>query len=1146
MSYQYNNSSAYQNYNDASLQLGIDTRNHYNQTIGSHTGQQDSSALDLGAVGDLLTGTVLQGGDSPIVEMNGTPIQVRSTALRNAQPGEQIYLRITNSSSSEVTMKLVDQKTITSAGRNGTIQTEIMKNTAKFVENWKQVQADDSSEYSQVQEDIQYVTRSLSEEEKAKLRQMGIEVSSSNLTIIKSLLAQMRGQEQDASLQKSIDSVRKQIILQNPAEAPEQYQLIIQDSTVDVSEITQEANRSLPITDEQTVYFIQNELSISIENLYKSQYSAKSMPAGSPISDADFRQMLPQIERAIQTAGMQINDSSLDAARFLLNHHLPVNTDSLSTYAAIQDINTNGFQEAQVAEQLADYTAEELADTSADVNGDLIPKEDPKVSRDAQNDTGVSRQTTHTFTIEYYRHVELYFPSAKATADRIAQDFQQITEEGFQAFAETGLPYTLANLSEFCQNATNLLKDGAGTTASASFRYNASYSSSVTALTAHRQLEEIRLKMTWEVSYTLATEDIHIRAKELTQVVEALRNQEREYYKQQFRADGMEPGGDALKLVQEATEQVRDLPYLPAAALGVTLFSGSFTMERLHENGMQALSDSHTTISYSRVTSYETLMTRPRSDMGDSIQKAFRNVDDILEEMELPLTEDNQRAVRILGYNQMEITSEYIEEVKAADSQVQSLIQNLTPSMVLNLVRDGVNPLNMPIEELNTLIQDYIREEGITDDGKYSEFLQKLDKKGAITREERKGYIGIYRLLDKITKSKGKDIGTLVRNGQGITLQNLLTAHRSNRAAGMDAALDESFGGVETSAPEDSISRQIAEGFSGNAERESQPRHGAVQYNQHLAEQLFNHITPELIDRMAEDSAKGATLEEFFDTIKEQLIHDLDTPEGEEASALTQSQESAESQIQAMQLQGLDAFDETAYAFMKHMDIFPSITNMIMAANITKGRNPVFRETAGLAEASAAFEEQEGVVSDIREQMEGLSEHLNSPEEMEQAYAQLETSITEAVHAGDDTGTITAKDIQALKQVRAGLRIMQKMSRREQFQIPFSLNGEWNIINLSVIQDSDTKGLLQADIPTRQFGTISTSLSWKQNHWEGTISADSREGTALLEQNAKQITSSMEQITSAEGNNDSDGTPATDEMYRMAKRLVVFMKQITA
>ncbi|MDE7367293.1 MAG: hypothetical protein K2N24_08055 [Lachnospiraceae bacterium] len=1126
---------SYQAHNDNSLQFGIDTSRYYNQTIGNDSGQETSSALSLGAVGDILTGTVLQGGDSPIVEMNGTPIQVRSTALQNAKSGEQIYLRITRSSASEITMKLADSSTMSTVSRNGAMQTEIMKNTARFVENWNQAQQDTSSEYAQTQEDVDYIMQGLSEEEKAKLRQMGIEISSSNLTIVKSLLVQMRGQEQDADLQKSINSVRKQIILQNPQDAPEQYQLVIQGNTIDASEITKEANSYLPVTEEQTVYLIQNELSLSIENLYKAQYSAKSMPTGSKLSEADFRQMLPQIERTIQTAGLQPDTSTFHAARFLLEHNLPVNTDSLSVYMAIQDLNTNGFQDSQVAGQLADYTAEAMAaDTHA-----IVPAEEHS---EPQNASTVSARTSFTFTVEYYRHVELYFSSAGTTADQIARDLSQITEEGFWSFAETGLPYTLSNLSAFCQNSSEVFSDD--NKATASIRYSASYSSSVTALTAHRQLEEIRLKMTWEASYTLASEDIHIRAKELSQVVEALRNQERDYYKQQFQAEGMVPGTDTIKLVQEAVDQTRDLPYLPASALGAALFTGTFSMERLHEKGMQALTEMNTTITYTKVTSYETLMTSPRSDMGDSIQKAFRNVDDLLEEMNLPATEDNQRAVRILGYNQMEITQENLEEIKAADGQVQDLIQNLTPSIVLNLVRDGVNPLQLPIEELNTLIENYINEDEITDEGKYSEFLQKLDKKGAITREERKGYIGIYRLLDKITKSKGKDIGTLVRNGQSITLQNLLTAHRSNRAAGMDTTLDESFGGMEYTSSTDSISQQIAEGFARSGEEAASPSNAAIQYNQHLSEQLLNHITPELIDRMVEDSAKGATLEEFFDTIKEQLTESPEDIPAQEAAGLTPEQETAESQIQAMQLENLDFFDEAAYTFMKGMDIFPSITNMTVAADLLKGRNHTFRHAATLAEASASFGPDDRSAADITKQMEELPEHLNSPEEMEQAYAQLETTVAEAVHAGDETGAITAKDIQALKQVRAGLRIMQKMSRQEQFQIPFSFQGEWNVINLSVIQNTETKGLLQADIPTKAYGTISASLSWKQTHWEGTISADQPEGTALLERNSGIISDAMDQITSISADTAPDQAPATSEMYRMAKQLVMLFRHI--
>ncbi len=57
------------------------------------------------------------------------------------------------------------------------------------------------------------------------------------------------------------------------------------------------------------------------------------------------------------------------------------------------------------------------------------------------------------------------------------------------------------------------------------------------------------------------------------------------------------------------------------------------------------------------------------------IQKAFRNVDDILSDIGLEETEANQRAVRILGYNQIEITQESVAEMKAADEQVQRIPQ---------------------------------------------------------------------------------------------------------------------------------------------------------------------------------------------------------------------------------------------------------------------------------------------------------------------------------------------------------------------------------------------------------------------------------------------------------------------------------------
>ena len=69
-------------------------------------------------------------------------------------------------------------------------------------------------------------------------------------------------------------------------------------------------------------------------------------------------------------------------------------------------------------------------------------------------------------------------------------------------------------------------------------------------------------------------------------------------------------------------------------------------------------------------------MTAPRADLGDSIQKAFRNVDDILADIGLDTTEANRRAVRILGYNELPITPENVAQIKAVDEEVQRMFRN--------------------------------------------------------------------------------------------------------------------------------------------------------------------------------------------------------------------------------------------------------------------------------------------------------------------------------------------------------------------------------------------------------------------------------------------------------------------------------------
>lgn len=94
------------------------------------------------------------------------------------------------------------------------------------------------------------------------------------------------------------------------------------------------------------------------------------------------------------------------------------------------------------------------------------------------------------------------------------------------------------------------------------------------------------------------------------------------------------------------------------------------TIDGAYEQGMQMKSALE-----KAGVQYETLMTAPRTDMGDSIQKAFRNVDDILNDLGVEATEENRRAVRILGYNGIEITEDSIIQMKAADEEVQRMFK---------------------------------------------------------------------------------------------------------------------------------------------------------------------------------------------------------------------------------------------------------------------------------------------------------------------------------------------------------------------------------------------------------------------------------------------------------------------------------------
>ena len=335
-------------------------------------------------------------------------------------------------------------------------------------------------------------------------------------------------------------------------------------------------------------------------------------------------------------------------------------------------------------------------------------------------------------------------------------------------------------------------------------------------ITHRRQLEEVRLIMTKEANLTLLRKGINIETEPLEQLVEKLKEAEREFYAPVLAENGTVDNDskeevaqldNRIDLYKQTRSVLEEIPHIPVRTVADRALSDDFSL------GTIAADARSLRAAYEKAgESYETLMTAPRADMGDSIQKAFRNVDDILEGLDMDVNDANRKAVRTLGYAGMMINKESVDNIRSATRSVETVVSLMTPARTLSMIREGHNPLTENIFDLErSLSQESFEETG----EKYSRFLLRLEKNGEITQDEKRAFIGMYRLFNTIEKRDGKVIGNVLSSGKDLTLANMLEASRSNRHMNNEYVIDNDFGTLEKIVEKgDSITSQIERVFT--------------------------------------------------------------------------------------------------------------------------------------------------------------------------------------------------------------------------------------------------------------------------------------------------------------------------------------------
>lgn len=793
-----------------------------------------------------------------------------------------------------------------------------------------------------------------------------------------------------------------------------------------VKDITETANmmEELHTPDEGSMkYMLDNELPVTTANLYKAEFSGSATYAGmQQMTDLDYDALKQQIEAVISESGMDVNEQNMADGRWLIENGIPLTAENLEKLSTLQQL------------QLP-LGEEEIVAVSAEAISDGIRPQDVVLSRNDFKD------------------------QAQDALDVITN----VTDEELAYVVNSGEPLTIENLKKAADEIKN--KD---TKVSAATDKTAYTKSGLDLLTARRQLEETRLKMTSEANLSLLKKGISIDTMELSQLVEELKTQENEYYSRLLSGDGIAPKEADVALFRNVMDASEALKAMPAYALGIHPVDET-TLQSLYEDGA-ALKDTFEKAG----ERYETMMTAPRQDMGDSISKAFRNVDDILKDLGLETSYGNQRAVRILAYNQMELTPENIAEMKAADEEVQRAFDHLKPAVVRTMIKEGMNPLDMSFEEINTVSEQIQEEQGITEEEKFSKYLYKLEQNKEISEEERSAYIGVYRLIRQVEKTDGAAIGALLQQGGDITLRGLLTQIRSAKHGAMDYQVDDDFGGVQTKEGAGiSITEQIE---------------GAYQKNK--LSDVKDGLAPEKVAPFMKDEKwLSMTPEELADAMKE-------VEQKEETEAAYRKE-------QVQELSQAAAAPQEVYEWLEQLDMPATVNRVLAAADYMNNRNQVFNRLFKMADRSENLSEE---LENIKEKIfSDFAEAVKTPKEMAEAQRKLADTaenVMKTMMMSEDN--LTSLDLQELKMMHTQIALGSAAAKKEEYAVPVLVQGETCNVSLKIVRGEEKKGLVDVVFETDRLGRVAAQLRAGKEKISGYIAAESKETTALFESHAKE------------------------------------------
>ena len=919
------------------------------------------------------------------------------------------------------------------------------------IEELQQKMENESMSAGERKNQMAVLSNTLSPEDYRKLQEEGFSIHETDgktiVTVTDKIKAQLAKAGVDVSAmgdsltREQLEAIGGSVAAANQLER-EFAQADLPDSQENMAEGLEALNQAKELTkpsDGAIKYMLDNGLAPSIANLFLAEFSGSAGYTPPEDGEIDFDSLTERIEQVITQAGEKVNDQTIEDSKWMIKSQIPFTAENFSYVEKLRGLELP-MEESQVISAVALAVSEGGRPEDAM----LLPE--------------------YTLKAQAEHAMEVVMEASDEDLAYLTANNMEITIESLEQTAELRKQGKLNQT-----NSSPVLAEAKGAAEGEEISHEA-----LMFLKAKRVLEETRLAMTTEANRALLKQGISIDTKPLEELVESLKQQENNYYEALLgEKTGVNHTESMTQLFAETAQKVSDLKQMPAYLLGIQ-GRDLDTVNGLHEAGT-VLKD---TLDKAN-ESYETLMTAPRADLGDSIKKAFANVDDILKDLGLEANDANERAVRILAYNSLEINEESILAMKAADERVQRTFANLTPATVREMIHQGINRLDTDLDTLNKQAEAIRLESPEADNERFSEYLWKLEHNNEISPEERESYIGIYRLMNQVEKTDGAAIGALIAQGGELTMRNLLTAVRSSKKSGMDYTVDDEFSGVDGTVGK-SITDQIETAYQSDCMRD-----------------VLETLTPVKMQKLMESPGwEDYTPEQ----LKQALMQMSQETEAEEAKA---DQEYYKAQAQEVRQAAVT--EEQVYSLLSKLDLPNTVDNVLAANRLMNKRNQVFNQ---LFNKDEVFSGEEVDFQGIKEEiLERFANAMKTPKEMaaaQEVLAETAENVMKTMIA--DKEHITSMDIRELKLMNAQLSIAGKMAEEENYTIPVLVGNEVTNMSLKIVRGTKKKGIVEIMFETEKAGRIAANIRAEEKGISGFVAADRKETRDRIEAHAESIT----------------------------------------